>query len=117
MRILGHKSNLRLLARRPMVLLRAYRWAVVFLLAAATADVVTTIPGVRAYGPATELHPAHRMMVSLLGPVAGPIVGKVFQVAFVVFVACLWRQWCGWILVLCGLFYAAAAVSNHFVLL
>jgi hypothetical protein len=106
-----------LLARRPRVLVRAYRWALVFLLAAATADVVTTIPGVSAYGPATELHPAHRIMVGLLGPVAGPIVGKLIQLAFVVLVACLWRRWCGWILLLCGLFYAAAAVSNHFVLL
>ena len=106
-----------MLVRRPGALVRAYRVALLFLLAAAAADVATSIPSLLVHGPAAEVHPAHRMVIQLLGPVAGPILGKISQLAFVVFVACLWRRWCGWMLVLCGVFYAAAAVSNHFMLL
>ena len=109
--------NLRILLRRPRVFLRAYRWPMIFLLLAAAADAASTIPDVRTFGYQVETHPAMRLMMYLLGPMLGCIVGKVIQVVFVIGMACLWRAWCPWILLLCGLGYWAASISNTFRLL
>ncbi len=80
----------------------------------ATFDAVTTIVFMRKYGADAELHPVICLMAHILGPVAGPVLGKIGQVIFVVFVASLWRRWCRWLILLCGALYLLASVSNHF---
>ena len=111
------KSNLRLLVHHPLTFCRVYRWELAVLFVGAVLDAVTTMRTVLAYGAETELHPVGRFVMQLLGPVAGTLVGKAAQVVCAVFVAALWRPWCGWLLVVCGVLYALAAVSNHFALL
>lgn len=108
------RSNLHLLTHHPVVFARIYRWALVVLLAGAVLDAVTTYRNAVAFGPEVELHPASRLMMEWIGPGPGTWVGKAFQVAFAIFVASLWRAWCGWLMLLCGVLYSAAAVCNHF---
>jgi uncharacterized membrane protein len=87
------------------------------LLAGAVLDAVTTAVSVSAYGAEVELHLIQRWIMAWLGPVLGIIAAKFVQVAVAIVVASLWRRWCGWLMVLCGVLYALAAVSNHFMLL
>lgn len=114
MKLLPRKTNLRILARHPALFVRAYWPALLILLAGASADGVTTFVALREYGPQTEVHPVQRWVSEILGVTAGVPLAKLAQVAFVVLVAAWWRTWCGWIMILCGLLYALAAVSNHF---
>ena len=100
-----------------MVFARIYRWELLFLLAGATLDAATTVVFMLKYGADAEVHLAVRLMAHILGPVAGPVLGKIGQVIFVVFVGSLWRLWCRWLMLLCGVLYLLASVSNHFVLL
>jgi len=111
------RSNLRLLLHHPSVFARAYRWPIAILLAGAVLDAATTAVTVATYGAEAEVHLAQRWVMACLGPILGTISAKLIQVAAAVLVASLWRAWCGWLMVLCGLLYTLAAVSNHFLLL
>jgi hypothetical protein len=114
MTCLPRRTNLRILLRRPGALLGRYRWALAVLVIGAAADFATTYRNMRQFGPEVELHPAQRMVSEVLGVTAGVPVAKLIQLAFVIGVACWWRPWCGPLMAVCGLVYAAAAVSNHF---
>jgi len=109
------KSNLHLLLRHPLVFARVYRWPLLVLLAGSVLDAASTWQILRQYGPQAELHPAGRILGSVLG-VSLPVIalGKLLQMLAAVLVASLWRRWCGWLMVLCGALYALAAASNHF---
>lgn len=74
---------------------------------------LTTLPNVQEFGPEVEAHPGQRVIMHLLGPSAGTIIGKVYQVVAVVVVAALWRPWCPWIMLLAGVSYSLGALSNH----
>jgi len=111
------KTNWHLLTRHPLVFARAYRWALLVLLIGAVLDGVTTYRNVCLYGPESEMHPGGWMVLSILGPGWGTLVTKLGQVAAAIVVASLWRPWCRWLMVLAGVLYAAAAVSNHYGLL
>jgi hypothetical protein len=111
------KTNLRILFRRPDLLAQRYRWPLTGLTVGAVADLVTTLEQVRRYGPGVELHFVQQLVFYVFGAAFGVPIAKAIQVACVVLVACWWRPWCTWILTLCGMLYALAAVSNHFGLL
>jgi len=108
------KNNLRLLSRRPLLLARKYRWALLVLLAGALLDMLTTIRFMRQFGPEAEVHPGIRMMGEVFGPALGVPLGTVLKVSAAVFVAALWRRGCAALLMLCGALYALGAASNHF---
>jgi hypothetical protein len=116
-RLLPRRTALPLLVRHPRAFASRYRWALLVLLAGAVADAVTTFHNLRIYGPAVEVHPAHRFVYELLPPAVGAPVAKALQLGFVLFVAAWWRPWCGALLAGCGLLYTLAALSNHFQLL
>ena len=108
------KTNLSLLVHHPLIFAKAYWWALSILLIGTILDGVTTYPNVRDFGEATELHPVGRLAMRLLGPGWGISVAKTGQLAAAIFVASLWRPWCRWLMVLCGLIYTAASVMNYF---
>jgi len=110
----GGKTNLRLLLRRPGVLVRAYRWAIVVTLIGTTLDTITTMRAMYAYGVAAELHPAMRAVAEEMGITWGVPFASVVRLVFVAFVAAFWRRWCGALLVLAGVGYSLAAASNYF---
>ena len=117
MEILPDRSDVPLLFGRPAAFVRRYRWPLLLLLVGATADAITTLVNLRRFGAAVEVHPVQRWVFDRFGVEAGVPVAKVCQLACVLFVAAWWRPWCPWVLGLCGAFYLAAAVSNHFLLL
>ena len=53
----------------------------------------------------------------LMGLGAALALGAAVKAACVLLAAAAWRRWCQWLMILCGLLYAAAAVSNYFLLL
>ena len=115
--ILPRDSAIPLLIDRPGEFVRAYRIALVVLVLGASADLFTTLWNLRTYGPAVETHLVQRWVSQIVGVEAGVPMAKAMQLAFVVFVAAWWRPWCGTLLIVCGSLYAAAAVSNYFLLL
>jgi len=112
------KSNLRLLTHHPLVFAGKYRWPLAVLLAGSVLDVLTTWEVLRLFGMQVELHPAAKIFGRIFGASLPVIaIGKVIQAAVAIFVASLWRKWTGWLLILCGVLYTLAAISNHFRLL
>ena len=117
MKIIPRKTNLRLLVNHPFVFVKFYRLPLVVLLIGALLDTITTSIFVSKYGAECEVHLVQRMVFDIFGPAVGVPLAKIIQLLFVIFVASWWRPWCGWIIVVCGLFYTIAAISNHFSLL
>jgi hypothetical protein len=113
-KFLPRKTNLILLMRRPGLLMRAYRFPMLFLAIGALADVITTYNNLALYGTEVEVHLPQRIISEIFGMKAGVPLAKIIQLAFVILVACWWRPWCGFILCACGLLYTFAALSNHF---
>ena len=79
---------------------------------AALLDMATTIRFMRELGPSAELHPVIRMVCAVLGPVAGPVVGKLCQFIAAVVVAVYLRRHARLILFAAAMLYAAAAWYN-----
>jgi hypothetical protein len=117
MPLLPRNTELPRLVRHPAHFVGSYWLPLMILFAGATADVVTTYQNLRLYGPAVEAHVVQRWVSEIVGIRAGVPVAKLVQLGFVLFVAAWWRPWTPWLLSLCGLLYAAAAVSNHYLLL
>ncbi len=63
-------------------------------------------------GPQAELHPLIRLISMVLGPVTGPVVGKLFQFATVIVVTVFLRRWALYIFVVVIILYAWAAAYN-----
>jgi len=117
MAILPEKTELPRLFERPGEFVRVYWLPLVILLIGATADVITTLINLKLYGPEVEAHIVQRWVSQIFGVHAGVPLAKLGQLAFVLVVAAWWKPWTPWLLTLCGLLYAAAAVSNHFLLI
>lgn len=117
MAILPAQTELTRLLRAPRAFARSYAAPLAGLCVGAAADLFTTYHNMRLYGPGIEAHPAQRWVSELVGVRAGVPVAKLVQLGFVLFVAAWWRGWTRWVLYLCGVLYAAAAVSNFFLLL
>lgn len=108
------KSNLRILAYKPWLFIRVYRWPLIILLIGALLDTITTMNSMSLYGTDDELHPGIRVMVEQYGITFGMPIGTIVRLGFVLFVAAIWRRWCWWVLTICGILYILAAMSNHF---
>ena len=117
MPVLPSKTELPRLVRQPHRFARAYWLALLILFVGAVADGVTSWRNARRFGPSIETHIVQRWVQELAGVNAGVWLAKLIQFGFVLFVAAWWRPWTPWLMILCGLLYAAAAVSNHFMLL
>ncbi len=88
-------------------------WIWLFLLAvAAIADMLSTVFFMVIDGPQAELHPLIRLISMVLGPVTGPVVGKLFQFATVIVVTVFLRRWALYIFVVVIILYAWAAAYN-----
>ena len=109
-----YESNLPLLIRHPLAFARRYRWPLVVLAVGSVLDVLTTVWNMYRFGVGIELHLPQRLLATWLGPAWGIAVSKTVQVLGALFVAALWRPWCGWLMLLAGTLYALAAVSNYF---
>ncbi len=109
----GFRTNLRVLTRRPLLFARKYRLPLAVLVLGSALDAATTIDFMLHYGPGEELHPAARVVADVFGVPVGVILGAVVRLAFVLVVAAVWRKWCAWMMVICGILYALAAASNH----
>ena len=111
------KANLHFVLRRPGLFLGIYRWSILVLLIGLIADGTTTYRFVGEFGPRSELHPAMMIVLEVLGRNVGIVVGSVGRLAAVILVAGLFRKWRGRLMLICGILYCLAAVTNHFGLL
>ena len=91
----------------------AQYWIFLLLLAvAAIADMLSTVFFMVIEGPEAERHPLIRLISMVLGPMTGPVVGKLFQFATVIVVTVFLRRWALYILVAVIILYAWAAAYN-----
>jgi len=111
------KANLHFVLRHPRLFLGIYRWPILVLLVGLIVDGITTYRFVGEFGPRSELHPAMWIVLEVLGRDVGIVVGSIGRLIAVIFVAGLFRKWRGRLLLICGILYCLAAVSNHFRLL
>ncbi len=114
MALIPANSELPGLINRPGSFLARYRYALIILLIGAVVDGMTTYTNVREFGTHVETHPVQRWVFDWFGAGIGVPLAKIIQMGFVVFVAAWWKPWTRWVLILCGLLYSAAALSNHF---
>jgi hypothetical protein len=112
--LLPCNSEIPTLLARPGEFVSRYRYALLLLLVGTILDALTTYANVREFGSHVETHPVQRLVFDLFGVTAGVPLAKLVQVGFVMFVAAWWKPWTRWILLICGLLYTAAAISNHF---
>lgn len=117
MPLLPRHSELPRLVQHPRQFAKHYWLPLTLLLVGTMADMITTFHNLRLYGPGIEAHPVQRWVSLVVGVTAGVPIAKLFQLAFVLFVAAWWRPWTSWLMGVCGVLYAAAAVSNYFLLL
>ena len=78
----------------------------------AAADMFSTIHFMLIEGPEAEGHPAIRFLAAFLGPVFGPIIGKICQFAVIVSLTVYLRRWAVYIFVTVIILYAWAAWYN-----
>ena len=81
-------------------------------LIAALADLASTIYFMLKHGVDAELHPAIRMVSWAFGPIVGPVLSKVCQLAALGLVTLYLRRWAKPILIAASLFYTLAACYN-----
>jgi hypothetical protein len=89
-----------------------YRTSILLVLLAATADMVTTVRFMLASGVEQELHPAIRMAAVALGPILGPVLGKLGQLLAIFIVTVYCRSFARYIFVTVTLIYLWAAWYN-----
>lgn len=92
--------------------LRRYRVWLLLTLLAALADAATTVYFMLSAGPQAEGHPAIRLVSTVLGPVLGPMVGKLCQLAVVVLLTVYLRRHALYIFVAVIILYTWAAWYN-----
>lgn len=118
MRIVPRRTELQVLARTPLVFAAHYRWSLMVLAVGAFFDALTTYQFLVTLGPDGEVHPVQRLfflyLLRYLSPLPVVSLVKSMQVGFVLLVAAWWQPWCRWLLLLCGVLYGLAALSNHF---
>jgi len=112
--LIPRHSELPTLGREPLRFLSRYRFSLIILIIGAVLDALTTYANVKQFGPGVETHPVQRLFFEIFGTAVGVPLAKALQFGFVIFVAAWWRPWTRWVLILCGVLYAAAAMSNHY---
>ncbi len=89
-----------------------YRIEIIIVVVAALADMVSTIWFMTRFGAEYELHPVIRLVSQWFGTVAGPVVGKVGQLAALWVVVLLLRRWARPLIWVVAAIYAWAAWHN-----
>ena len=117
MPLLPRQTEVPRLLAHPLAFARAYWLPLMVLIAGAIADGVTTYRNLVLYGPDVEAHVVQRWVSEVMGVRAGVPIAKLIQLAFVLLVAAWWRGWTPWLLLICGVLYSAAAISNYYLLL
>jgi hypothetical protein len=79
---------------------------------AATADMFSTIYFMHFEGMEIERHPTIRLLSLFLGPVLGPVVGKLWQLVTILVVTVYLRRWAAYIFVTVIILYFWAAWYN-----
>jgi len=92
--------------------MREYRVLLVLTVAAALADGASTVCFMMRDGIEAEGHPVIRMVSVVLGPVAGPVLGKAAQLAFAIGLAVFLRRQAVYIFVAMIVLYGWAAWYN-----
>lgn len=92
--------------------LHQYRIFLVLTILAAGADMFSTIRFMLLEGPDAEGHPAVRLFAAFLGPVFGPVIGKICQFAVIISVTVYLRRWALYIFVTVIILYTWAAWYN-----
>lgn len=90
----------------------AYSIFLLLVVLAAAADALSTVFFMLIRGPEEEAHPVIRWIALGLGPVAGPLVGKLIQIVALVAVTVYLRRWAVYLFVSAIIMYAWAALYN-----
>ncbi|MFW6061978.1 MAG: hypothetical protein ACOC93_04140 [Planctomycetota bacterium] len=117
MRLVSWTQNLELVTRAPLAFLHRCRWPLMLQVVGGILDLSTSVVNVARFGTHVELHLVKRWMAETLGVIPGLPIAKALQVGGVIVLAAAWRDWCEWLISLCGLLYGLAAVSNHYCLI
>ena len=88
------------------------RWLFAIASVAALADLLTTIRFMYAEGIEHELHPAIRMAAAFVGPLAGPLLGKLGQLAAIFLVTLYARRIAPYVFLAAAMMYGWAAWYN-----
>ena len=90
----------------------AYSIFLILVVLAATADALSTVFFMLIRGPEEEAHPVIRWIAMELGPVLGPLVGKLIQIVALIAVTVYLRRWAVYLFVMAIILYAWAAWYN-----
>jgi hypothetical protein len=92
--------------------LRQYWLLLVLVILTAAADTFSTIHFMLVEGPEAEGHPAIRLLAAVFGPVFGPAIGKICQLAVIVSLTIYLRRWAVYIFITVIILYTWAAWYN-----
>ena len=114
--VADHRRLLRKISTRARANSTGYftdcRWFLLAFSVAAMLDLITTMRFMLADGTENELHPAIRFVSWLLGPIAGPLLGKLCQFIAAMGVTIYFRRYAKGILLLAAFLYFWAACYN-----
>jgi hypothetical protein len=91
---------------------RQYWIFLVLTVLAALADILSTVHFMHIEGAEIERHPTIRLLSMFLGPVLGPIIGKLFQLVAIIVVTAYLRRWAVYIFITVIILYSWAAWYN-----
>ena len=111
-----NESSLRKIAARAGANFAGYvsdcRWFLIVFSIAAMLDLLTTMRFMLVDGTENELHPAIRFVSRWMGPIAGPLLGKLCQFIAAIGITFYPRRYAKGILVLASFLYLWAAWYN-----
>lgn len=91
---------------------RQYWIFLVLTVLAAMADMFSTVYFMHIEGAEIERHPTIRLLSIFLGPVLGPVIGKLFQLVAIIVVTAYLRRWAVYIFITVIILYSWAAWYN-----
>ena len=91
---------------------RRYRGPIIALCLASIADMGSTIYLMRSHGVDLEIHPVIRTVALWTGPIAGPVIGKLGQLAAIFLVTLYTPRFAAIIFVAATVLYSMAAAVN-----
>lgn len=91
---------------------RSFRFFIILTILACLFDMASTIYFMVQGGYELEMHPGIRIVSMVLGPIAGPIIGKFLQFCAVIIITILFRPYAKYIFILVIALYIWAAWYN-----
>lgn len=111
-KLLGHRSNLPLLFRRPRLFAWAYARHLIYAMVGALFDAVTTYVALSHFGADRERHLLIWWAAVHLGVAVGVPLAMAVKLIAALFTAAIWRRWTMLILDLFALFSLIGAIAN-----